>query len=73
MPKSRVGSSSTNSVTTSGAAGGVGRKGSLRNVVSTRAQYVDCKLTANKSRCKGVKGVCGGSFRSNAACGRFRW
>ena len=73
MPKRRVGSSSKNSVTISGTVGGVGHKVSLKNVISRRVQYVDCKLSANKSRCNGVKGVCGGSFRSNAACGRFRW
>lgn len=73
MPKRRVGSSSKNSVTTSGTSSGVGKKGSLRNVISRRVQYVYCKLPANKSRCKGVKGVCGGSFKANAACGRYRW
>jgi len=64
----RVGTGSK-SVTTSGSAGGVGRKGSLRNVVARR---VVAGLTCKKDkRC--YDGVCGGSFKANAACGRFRW
>tara|TARA_B110000483_G_C18204438_1_gene546949 strand:- start:5375 stop:5581 length:207 start_codon:yes stop_codon:yes gene_type:complete len=68
MPKSRVGSASNNSVTTSGTSSGVGKKGSLRNVISRRVQKVTCK---NGKNCG--NNVCGGSFKANAACGRFRW
>ena len=67
MPKSRVGSSSTNSVTTSGIAGGVGRKALLRNVVALRGQKVTC---SKNGKCG--NNVCGGSFLANAACGRLR-
>jgi hypothetical protein len=68
MPKSRVGSASNNSVTTSGTSSGVGKKGSLRNVISRRVQKVTC---SGDKRCG--NNVCGGSFKANAACGRFRW
>jgi hypothetical protein len=67
MPKSRVGSSSTNSVTTSGNAGGVGRKASLRNIVSLRVQKRTC---STHGKCGDF--VCGASFLSHAACGRLR-
>ena len=67
MPKSRVGSSSTNSATTSGNAGGVGRKASLRNVVALRVQKRTC---STHGKCGNF--VCGASFLSHAACGRLR-
>ena len=47
MPKSRVGSASNNSVTTSGTAGGIGRTGSLSNVIGKRVQKVTCKNGKN--------------------------
>jgi len=65
---SRVGTGS-NSVTASGSTGSVGRKGSLRNVIGKRVQKVTCK---SDKRCGDANG-CGGSFKANAACGRFRW